>query len=118
MHPKVKERSDNRIDAIDRAFAAGIDDIGIGALYGLYDYRFETLGLLYTLNIWKKVWNRPAHTISVPRIEPAEGVKMSLNPPYKLTDEEFKKVVAVLRLSVPYTGLLVYANPRSYATFF
>jgi 2-iminoacetate synthase len=108
MHPRgPKSDPDNRIDAIDRAFAAGIDDIGIGALYGLYDYRFETLGLLSHIEYMEKKFGIGPHTISVPRIEPAEGVELSLNPPYKLSDEEFKKVVAVLRLSVPYTGIIM-----------
>ncbi|MBN2830897.1 MAG: [FeFe] hydrogenase H-cluster radical SAM maturase HydG [Candidatus Omnitrophica bacterium] len=108
MHPKgPKSDPDNRLDAIDRAFTAKIDDIGIGVLYGLYDYKFETLGLLSHIEHMEKSFNVGPHTISVPRIEPAEGVEMSLNPPYKLSDEEFKKVVAVLRLSVPYTGIIM-----------
>ncbi|MBM3243247.1 MAG: [FeFe] hydrogenase H-cluster radical SAM maturase HydG [Candidatus Omnitrophica bacterium] len=108
MHPKgPKSDPDNRLDAIDRAFTAGIDDIGIGVLYGLYDYKFETLGLLSHIEHMEKKFKVGPHTISVPRIEPAEGVELSLNPPYKLTDEEFKKVVAILRLSVPYTGIIM-----------
>jgi 2-iminoacetate synthase len=108
MHPKgPKSDPDNRIDAIDRAFTAGIDDIGIGALYGLYDYRFETLGLLSHVEHMEKKFKVGPHTISVPRIEPADGAELSFNPPYKITDEEFKKVVAVLRLSVPYTGIII-----------
>ncbi|OQB12842.1 MAG: 2-iminoacetate synthase [Candidatus Omnitrophica bacterium ADurb.Bin205] len=108
MHPKgPKSDPDNRLDAIDRAFSAGIDDIGIGVLYGLYDYRFETLGLLSHVEHMERSFKVGPHTISVPRIEPAEGVGLSLNPPYKLSDEEFKKVVAILRLSVPYTGIIM-----------
>jgi len=108
MHPKgPKCDPDNRIDAVDRAFAAGIDDIGIGALYGLYDWRFETLGLLSHVEHMEKKFKVGPHTISVPRIEPAEGAELSFNPPYKISDEEFKKVVAILRLSVPYTGIIM-----------
>ena len=108
MHPKgPKSDPDNRIDAVDRAFAAGIDDIGIGALYGLYDWRFETLGLLSHVEHMEKKFKVGPHTISVPRIEPAEGAELSFNPPYKISDEEFKKVVAILRLSVPYTGIIM-----------
>jgi 2-iminoacetate synthase len=108
MHPKgPKSDPDNRLDAIDRAFSVGIDDIGIGVLYGLYDYKFETLGLLSHVEHMEKRFNVGPHTISVPRIEPAAGVELSLNPPHKLSDEEFKKVVAVLRLSVPYTGIIM-----------
>ncbi len=102
-----KSDPDNRISAPDRAFEAGIDDIGIGALYGLYDWKFETLGLLSHIEHMEKEFNVGPHTISVPRIEPAEGAELSFNPPYKISDEDFKKVVAVLRLSVPYTGIIM-----------
>ncbi|MEI6831839.1 MAG: [FeFe] hydrogenase H-cluster radical SAM maturase HydG [Candidatus Omnitrophota bacterium] len=108
MHPKgPKSDPDNRMDAVDRAFSAGIDDIGIGALFGLYDWRFETLGLLSHVQHMEKKFKVGPHTISVPRIEPAEGAELSFNPPYKISDVEFKKVVAVLRLSVPYTGIIM-----------
>jgi len=108
MHPRgPKSDPDNRIDALIRAFTAGIDDIGIGALYGLYDWRFETLGLLSHVQQMEEELKVGPHTISVPRIEPAEGAELSFNPPYKISDEDFKKVVAVLRLSVPYTGIIM-----------
>ncbi|MFA5004743.1 MAG: [FeFe] hydrogenase H-cluster radical SAM maturase HydG [Candidatus Omnitrophota bacterium] len=108
MHIKgPKCDPDNRITAPDRAFSAGIDDIGIGALYGLYDWRFETLGLLSHIEHMENKFHVGPHTISVPRIEPAEGSQLSFNPPYKISDEDFKKVVAVLRLSVPYTGIIM-----------
>ncbi len=115
MHPQgPKSDPDNRMDAIDRAFCAGIDDLGIGALYGLYDYRFETLGLLSHVEHMEEKFKVGPHTISVPRIEPAEGADLSFNPPYKISDEEFKKIVAILRLSVPYTGIIMSTreNPR------
>jgi 2-iminoacetate synthase len=108
MHPQgPKSDPDNRIEAVDRAFAAGIDDLGIGALFGLYDYRFETLGLLSHVEHMEDKFKVGPHTISVPRIEPAEGSELSCNPPDKISDDEFKKVVSVLRLSVPYTGIIM-----------
>ncbi len=108
MHPNgPKSDPDNRIDSVDRAFSAGIDDIGIGALYGLYDYRFETLGLLSHVEHMEESFGVGPHTISVPRVEPAQGADLSFNLPHKISDEEFKKVVAVLRLSVPYTGIIM-----------
>lgn len=108
MHPKgPKSDPDNRIDAVDRAFKAGIDDIGIGVLYGLYDWRFETLGLLSQVEHMEEEFSVGPHTISVPRIEPAEGAELSFNPPCKISDDEFKRIVAVLRLSVPYTGIIM-----------
>ncbi|MDD5771656.1 MAG: [FeFe] hydrogenase H-cluster radical SAM maturase HydG [Candidatus Omnitrophica bacterium] len=108
MHIKgPKSDPDNRISAPDRAFEAGIDDIGIGPLYGLYDWKFETLGLLSHVEHMEKEFKVGPHTISVPRIEPAEGAELSFDPPHKISDEEFKQVVAVLRLSVPYTGIIL-----------
>jgi 2-iminoacetate synthase len=114
MHPKgPKCDPNNRIDAVDRAFNAGIDDIGIGALFGLFDWRFETLGLLSHVEHMEEKLGVGPHTISVPRIEPAEGAELSFNPPYKISDEEFKRVVAVLRLSVPYTGIIMSTRENS-----
>jgi len=108
MHPQgPKSDPDNRIDTVNRAFIAGIDDIGIGVLYGLYDYRFETLGLLSHIEHMEDKFKVGPHTISVPRIEPAEGAALSFDPPYKISDDQFKKIVAVLRLSVPYTGIIM-----------
>lgn len=98
---------DNRLDAIDRAFMAGIDDVGIGTLYGLYDYKFETLAMMMHVEHLEKKFNVGPHTISVPRIEPAAGSEFSLHPPYQVSDDDFKKLVAVIRLSVPYTGIIL-----------
>ena len=98
---------DNRLDAIDRAFTAGIDDVGIGPLYGLYDYRFETLAMMMHVEHLEKKFNVGPHTISVPRIEPAVGSEFSLHPPYQVSDDDFKKLVAIIRLSVPYTGMIL-----------
>jgi 2-iminoacetate synthase len=108
VHPQgPKSDPDNRIDAIDRAFLAGIDDVGMGVLYGLYDYRFETLAMLMHVEHLENKFNVGPHTISVPRIEPAFGSELSNNIPYKVSDCDFKKIVAVLRLSVPYTGIIL-----------
>jgi 2-iminoacetate synthase len=96
-----------RLYGMHRAMEAGIDDVGIGVLFGLYDFKFETLALLcHALELEKKFGAGP-HTISVPRIEPAVGAPLSLNPPFQVADEDFKKVVAVLRLAVPYTGIIL-----------
>ncbi|MDO8488921.1 MAG: [FeFe] hydrogenase H-cluster radical SAM maturase HydG [Candidatus Omnitrophota bacterium] len=108
VHPSgPKCDPDNRIDAIDRAFVAGIDDIGIGALFGLYDYKFETLAMLSHIEYLEAKFKVGPHTISVPRVEPAIGSDFSQTVPYQLSDSEFKKLVAVLRLSVPYTGIIM-----------
>ncbi len=108
VHPKgPKSDPDNRIDAVDRAFAAGIDDIGIGVLYGLYDWRFDTLAMLMHVEALEKKHRVGPHTISVPRIEPAEGVEFVKDLKYKVRDEDFRRIVAVLRLAVPYTGIIL-----------
>jgi 2-iminoacetate synthase len=108
VHPEgPKSDPDNRIDAIDRAFRAGIDDIGIGVLFGLYEYKFEVLAMLSHVEHLEKTFGVGPHTISVPRIEPALGTDLNDTTPYKVSDEDFKKLVAVLRLSVPYTGIIL-----------
>ncbi|MCM8771249.1 MAG: [FeFe] hydrogenase H-cluster radical SAM maturase HydG [Candidatus Omnitrophica bacterium] len=113
VHPAgPKSDPDNRLEAIDRAFSAGIDDVGIGVLYGLYDYKFETLALLMHIEHLEERFGVGPHTISVPRIEPALGAELSQNIPYPVSDLDFKKIVAVLRLSVPYTGMILSTRER------
>ena len=108
MHPSgPKSDPDNRLDAVDRAFKAGIDDIGVGVLYGLADYRYETLAMMMHIEYLEKTYGVGPHTISVPRIEPAEGVELTKNLPHEISDEDFTKLVAVLRLAVPYTGIIL-----------
>lgn len=108
MHPAGKKANyEWRLEAMDRALEAGLHDLGIGPLFGLADYKFETLAtLMHSQHLDEKYGVGP-HTISVPRIEPAEGVEFSKNPPAKMSDKEFKKLVAILRLAVPYTGIIL-----------
>ncbi len=109
-HPNNTQKSNYlwRLNAMDRAFEGGIDDMGIGALFGLYDWRFEVLGLVtHALHLQEKYGVGP-HTISFPRIQPANGMELDL--PYKVSDDDFKKLVAILRLAVPYTGLIMTAR--------
>nr|WP_321512791.1 [FeFe] hydrogenase H-cluster radical SAM maturase HydG [uncultured Pseudodesulfovibrio sp.] len=96
-----------RLHAMHRAQEAGIDDVGMGALFGLYDTTYEVLGLLHHARQLERDWGVGPHTISFPRLEPALGSDMSYNPPYPTSDHEFKKIVAVLRIAVPYTGLIL-----------
>jgi 2-iminoacetate synthase len=103
----AKSDPDNRLDAIDNAFKAGIDDVGIGTLLGLYNPKFEILAMLIHIEYLEKTYGIGPHTISVPRIEPAPGSAYADKPEYPITDEDFKKIVAVLRLSVPYTGIIM-----------
>jgi 2-iminoacetate synthase len=97
-----------RITALDRAQEAGIDDVGIGALFGLYDWRFEVLGLVRHSNHLEACYDVGPHTISFPRIKDALSLK--INGQYQTSDEDFKKLVAILRLAVPYTGLILTAR--------
>ncbi len=112
-HPGPGIKSDYmwRLNAMDRAFEAGIDDVGIGALFGLYDWRFEVLGLVsHSIYLQNKYGVGP-HTISFPRIKPAYGMKLDL--PFEVSDEHFKQLVATLRIAVPYTGLIMTARETS-----
>lgn len=92
--------------AMFRAREAGIDDVGIGVLYGLYDYKYETIAMIRYANELEKVTGVGPHTISIPRLRPAENVSLE-NYPHLVADKDFKKLVAVLRLAVPYTGLII-----------
>jgi 2-iminoacetate synthase len=113
MHPEgPKSDYEFRITAPERAIQAGIDDIGIGVLFGLYDYKFEVLSLLSHANYLDKKYGVGPHTISVPRIKPAIGAPLSLKPPYPVSDFEFKKIVAILRMAVPYTGIILSTRER------
>lgn len=96
-----------RLHAMHRAQEAGIDDVGIGALFGLYDHRFELLALLSHAQELEDKWGAGPHTISFPRLEPAQGADISVTPPYAISDHIFKKIVAITRLAAPYTGLIM-----------
>ncbi|MFQ5686471.1 MAG: [FeFe] hydrogenase H-cluster radical SAM maturase HydG, partial [Candidatus Scalindua sp.] len=96
-----------RLYACDLAQSAGIDDVGIGALFGLYNYKFEVLALLFHAMHLEDTFGVGPHTISVPRLEPAEGSNISLHPPCPVSDKEIKKIIAILRLAVPYTGIIL-----------
>ncbi|MDO9679812.1 MAG: [FeFe] hydrogenase H-cluster radical SAM maturase HydG [Bacteroidales bacterium] len=112
-HPGPGTKSDYmwRLNAMDRAFEGGMDDVGLGALFGLYDWRFEVLGLVsHSLYLQEKYGVGP-HTISFPRIKPAYGMKLEL--PYEVSDLHFKQLVATLRIAVPYTGLIMTARETS-----
>ena len=108
MHVAGKKADYNfRVTGMHRAIEAGINDVGIGALLGLYDYRFEVLSMLQHVKDLEDKYGVGPHTISVPRIEPACGSPLSEHPPYAVSDEDFKKIIAVLRLAVPYTGIIL-----------
>ena len=93
-------------EAMDRAMEGGIDDVGIGALFGLTDYRYDLVGLLMHAEHLEARFGVGPHTISVPRIRPAEDIDTN-DFPNAVSDEQFRRLVAVLRLAVPYTGMIV-----------
>lgn len=96
-----------RLDAIDRAFESGMQDVGIGILFGLYDYKYEIIAMFKHIEHLEKKYGIGPHTISVPRIEPATGSDLSENPPYPIDDLTFKKIIACVRIAVPYTGIIL-----------
>ena len=96
-----------RLYACDLAQSAGIDDVGIGALFGLYNYKFEVLALLLHAIHLERTCGVGPHTISVPRLEPAQGSNIAAHPPCPVSDNELKQIIAVLRLAVPYTGIIL-----------
>lgn len=97
-----------RLDGLSRAFEAGCDDVGIGALFGLYDWRFEVLGLVKHALFLQEQYGVGPHTISFPRLRPASGV--ALGEEHLVSDQDFKRLIAILRLAVPYTGLILTAR--------
>ena len=97
-----------RLTSLDRAQEAGVDDVGIGALFGLYDWRYEVLALVRHTNHFEACYNIGPHTISFPRIQDASSI--DVDPKYVVNDEEFVKLVAILRLAVPYTGMILTAR--------
>jgi len=110
VHPNTTCKGDYlyRLDGLSRAFEAGCDDMGIGALFGLYDWRFEVLGLVSHSIYLQQRYGVGPHTISFPRLQPAHGV--SLDEQYLVNDFDFKRLVAILRLSVPYAGMILTAR--------
>ncbi len=102
-----KSNYEYHLTAFDRAQAGGIDDVGAGVLFGLYDPFFEVLAMMIHNEHMEKVWGVGFHTISVPRIRPADGVDLRSVYPNVPDDETFKKIVAVIRLAVPYTGMII-----------
>ena len=114
MHPSgPKKDYAFRLHAPERAFKAGIDDLGIGALFGLTDYRFELLAMLMHAEHMEKTLGVGPHTISIPRLEPASNAPAASTPPNSVDDLSFKKMIAILRLAVPYTGIILSTREKA-----
>lgn len=114
VHPANTLKGDYRwrLYSLHRAQEAGIDDVAVGALFGLYDWRFEVLGLVAHAAELEKQFGVGPHTVSVPRLTPASGSQLSTNSKYLVNDEDFKKLVAVLRIALPYPGLIITAREK------
>jgi 2-iminoacetate synthase len=103
-----KSDFDYRLTSLDRAQEAGLDDVGIGALFGLYDWRFEVMSLVRHTNHLEACYNVGPHTISFPRIKDASS--LNFGDKYFVSDDDFTKLIAILRLAVPYTGMILTAR--------
>lgn len=114
VHPARTLKGDYlwRLYGLHRAMEAGIDDVAIGALFGLYDWRYEVLGLLSHARDLEKHFGIGPHTVSFPRLEPAANTPFVDRTGHSVSDEEFKRLVAVLRLSIPYAGMIVTCRER------
>ena len=101
LHPKVRKADyDWRFSTMERAPSSGIKHVGMGVLFGLYDYKFEVLALTDHINSLKEKFGVYPYNISIPRLHPALGAVLT-EAPYPVSDEELKKVVAILRLALP-----------------
>ena len=108
VHLGGKKRDYNwRAWSLHRAMAAGIDDVGIGVLFGLFDYRFEILAMMQHIKELETKFGVGPHTVSVPRLEPATNSDIASHPPFPVSDIDFRKIVAILRLAIPYTGIII-----------
>lgn len=108
VHLGGKKRDYNwRAWSLHRAMEARIDDVGIGVLFGLFDYRFEILAMMQHIAELEEKLGVGPHTISVPRLEPATNSDIASHPPFPVSDIDFRKIVAIIRLAVPYTGIIM-----------
>ena len=96
-------------EAMDRAMEAGIDDVGIGVLFGLYDHRYDFVGLMMHAEHLEAKFGVGPHTISIPRIRPADDINVD-EFSYAIDDALFKKIVALVRICAPYTGIIIYTR--------
>lgn len=112
LHPRGTLKADYhwRLYSMHRAFEAGIDDVGIGVLFGLYDWRFEVMALVAHARELEEKFGVGPHTISFPRLEQAANTPFTQNSKHKVSDTDFGKLVTVIRLAVPHTGMILTAR--------
>ena len=112
MHPawSVKGNYDWRTTCFHRCLEAGVDDVGLGVLYGLCDWRYELLATVLHARDLERWFNIGPHTLSFPRLEPASGTRVPEESPWLIDDATFARILVIARLSVPYTGIIVTAR--------
>ena len=112
MHPKwsVKGDYDWRTTCFHRCMEAGVDDVGLGVLYGLCDWRYELLATVLHARDLERWFNIGPHTLSFPRLEPASGTKVPEESPWLIDDATFARIIVIARLSIPYTGIIITAR--------
>ena len=112
MHPawSVKGDYDWRVTCFHRCLEAGVDDVGLGVLYGLCDWRFELLATVMHARDLERWFNIGPHTLSFPRLEPASGTRVPEESPWLIDDATFERILVIARLAVPYTGIIVTAR--------
>lgn len=111
VHPYgIKANYRWRLYSLHRALDAGIDDVAIGTLFGLYDWRFEVMSMVYHAHDLENRFGVGPHTVSFPRLNPAEGTNYNTTSAYKVSDADFLKLIAVLRLAIPYAGMIITAR--------
>lgn len=107
-HPTGKKADyDYRLNVMHRAMEAGIDDVGIGVLFGLADYKFEILSIMEHAKSLEDQFGCGPHTVSIPRIEPAPGAPFTENIPFPVNDDQFRKIISIVRIALPYTGIIL-----------
>ena len=111
MHPKgtLKGEYDWRLFALHRGLKAGLDDVAVGVLFGLYDWKFEMLAMLHHAMDLERVFGIGPHTMSFPRIKRTSDTDLN-EFPYAMSDEDFMRAVAVIRLMCPFTGMILTAR--------
>ncbi len=110
LHKGPKSDYERQLFAHDRAIKAGIDDVGLGVLYGLYNYKFDTLALVSHSKYLEKKYGIGPHTISVPRFQPAPTVDLKLN--YTINEFQLLKIISIIRIAIPYTGMIITTREK------
>ena len=108
-----KANYDWRVEVFDRAIKGGITNIGLGVLFGLYDYRFEVLSLIAHSYYLLARYGVKINSVSIPRLRPSLNTPFSNSPPFPIEEEELRKIIAILRLSIPWAEIIITTRETS-----